>query len=83
MYKLLTTSNCHRCKLVKDNLPYSIHMDLLIIDALSPEGIAEMAYHGLQSVPALITPDDTAIQGTEEIIKALKERKGCTQQLRP
>ena len=82
MYKLLVTDNCHQCKVVKDNLPYDIYMDILIVDALSPEGIAEMAYHGLQSVPALITPKDTTIQGTTEIITELKERI-CTRPPQP
>lgn len=78
MYKLLVTDNCNDCKRIKDNLPYNIHMDLLIVDALSPEGMAEMSYHGLQGVPALITPSDTAIVGNDNILTELKERR-CIQ----
>ena len=70
MYKFLTTNNCPGCVTVRKAIP-NLDSIAITMDALSPEGMAEMSYFGLQSVPALITPDERAIVGASDIIDFL------------
>jgi len=71
MYKFLTTTNCPGCVTVRKAIP-NLDSIARTMDALSPEGMAEMSFHGIQAVPALITPDDRPIVGASNIIAHLR-----------
>lgn len=52
MLTLITADNCVDCKVLKHNLP--IGHGIRIIDADTPEGMAELAYHEVTAIPCLI-----------------------------
>jgi len=70
---LITGSNCPACEVVKNNLPngHGIRM----MDADTPEGMTEMAYHGFNMIPALIVDDETVILGMPDILDYLAGKK--------
>ena len=69
MLTLITADNCVDCKVLKHNLPNG--HGIRIIDADTPEGMAELAYHEVTAIPCLIVGDEAVI-GVDEILERIE-----------
>ena len=70
---LLTQDGCEKCDYVKQFIPDGAPIELM--DAKTPAGMAEVAYHKLMGshAPILILDDAEVVQGALQIKKKLQE----------
>ncbi|MFH1786520.1 MAG: hypothetical protein ABH829_02670 [archaeon] len=68
---LLTQDGCDKCDYVKQFIPPGA--EIQVMDAKTPEGMAEVAFHKLMGshTPVLIIEDREVVQGALQIKKKL------------
>jgi len=57
-YKLFTTQFCHKCPAMKEFMSGQDKVAGSIIDASTPEGLAEAQKHSVTGVPTVVFLDD-------------------------